>query len=197
MYQIILKNKAKRVRKVLRKEGLNHEIYDETADQRNDLSSLFKITLTRPIRFLFTEPIVIFSSIYNGYLFGIVCKYRCSSIIPCVRFLIRVKFLYQSKHADQKPVIFQGSFNQVFGKPSGHDFNIGETGLTFAGLMIGTLVGAALNPIQDLYYRRRLKEAGKGVPEARMWMARWGSFLFPISLFVSNRPIIPSNSFSH
>jgi len=51
------------------------------------------------------------------------------------------------------------------------------------GLLIGTLVGAALNPIQDRYYKRRLKETGKGCPEARMWMARWGGFLFPISLF--------------
>lgn len=67
--------------------------------------------------------------------------------------------------------------------PNGHDFNLGEQGLTFAGQFIGSLVGLAINPIQDRYYVRRLRDKGRGTPESRMWMARYGSFLFPISLF--------------
>lgn len=71
--------------------------------------------------------------------------------------------------------IFQGSFTLVFGM-TGHGFNTGGQGLSFLGLVVGTLIGAALNPIQDRYYVRKITTAGKGVPEARMWMARWGSF---------------------
>jgi len=149
--QKILKKKASRVRKQLESEGLHNPISDEKAEDRKSLASLFKITLTRPIRFLFTEPIVWTAAFYNGYLFGII-------------------------------YLFQGSFTLVFG-PEGHGFNTGEEGLSFLGLLAGTLIGAALNPLQDRYYLRRIKEENKGVPEARMYLARWGTFLFPISLF--------------
>lgn len=79
--------------------------------------------------------------------------------------------------------IFQGAFPLVFGPPDGHGWNTGAQGLSFLGFMIDTLLAAAANPIQNKYYVRKLHEAGRGVPEARMWMAIWGSFLFPISLF--------------
>lgn len=74
-----MKKKAKRVRKTLQKEGLNDQITDEKAEERKSLANLFKITLTRPIRFVVTEPITFTAAIYNGYLFGIVCKWRPTS----------------------------------------------------------------------------------------------------------------------
>lgn len=123
----------------------------EGEDEKDGLATLFKITLTRPIRFLVSEPIILFSAVYNGFTFAIV-------------------------------YLFQGSFALIFGS-EGHGWNLGEQGLSFLGLLIGTLVGALINPIQDRYYLRRIREEGKGVPEARMWMAMAGSFLFPISLF--------------
>lgn len=39
---------------------------------RTSLSHLFKVTLTRPIRFLFTEPITFSAALYNGLIYGIV-----------------------------------------------------------------------------------------------------------------------------
>lgn len=80
------------------------------------------------------------------------------------------------------PDIFQGSFPLVFG-PEGHGFNTGEQGLSFTGLFVGSLVGAACSPLQDWYYCRAIKAKGAGSPEARMWMARWAIFCFPVSLF--------------
>jgi hypothetical protein len=171
----ILQHKAKRVRKMLKKEGLNEKVATENADERKGLAPHLKTTLMRPIRFLFTEPIVMLSAIYNGYLFGIVCMLTSTFLNSWKLPRITIDAV--------STVIFQGSFTLIFGKPNGHEWNTGEEGLSFLGLLIGTLVGAAMNPIQDNYYRRRIKEEGKGVPEARMWMARWGSFLFPISLF--------------
>lgn len=79
--------------------------------------------------------------------------------------------------------LFNEAFPLVFG-PTGHGFSTGEWGLTFLGLLIGSLVGALLHPLQERVYLRRVAQNdGKGVPEARMWMARGGAFLLPISLF--------------
>jgi len=67
-HTIILDRKAKRVRKTLQKEGLqsSETIRDANADEKKGLSTLFKITLSRPFVFLFTEPITYASAIYNG-----------------------------------------------------------------------------------------------------------------------------------
>ncbi|KAH0345603.1 MFS multidrug transporter-like protein, partial [Aureobasidium melanogenum] len=39
--------------------------------KRRGIRQLFKIALTRPFRFLFSEAIVIFAALYNGYLYGL------------------------------------------------------------------------------------------------------------------------------
>lgn len=54
----ILDKKAKRLRKLLRSEGLAaaRSIQDANSDEKKGLGTLFAVTLTRPFRFLFTEP---------------------------------------------------------------------------------------------------------------------------------------------
>jgi len=153
-HTIILDKKTKRVRKELKKEGLKASelIEDFNADEKKGLHTLFAITLTRPFRFLFTEPITFFSAIYNGFIYGVV-------------------------------YLFNEAFPLVFG-PGGHDFNTGQQGLTFIGLCLGPIIAASFHFLQERYYLRRVAENdGKGVPEARMWMARGGAFLIPLSLF--------------
>lgn len=73
-HSIILQNKTKRVRKQLEKEGITtaNRVRDAHADERKGLHQLFAITLTRPFRFLFSEPITFFSAIYNGFIYGLV-----------------------------------------------------------------------------------------------------------------------------
>lgn len=159
-HSIILENKAIRIRKLLAKEGHDHftaEQLDNISDAHNkgdkrSIHSLFAINLTRPFRFLFTEPITIGAAAYNGFIYGIV-------------------------------YLFNEAFPLVFG-PGGHNFNTGEWGLTFLGLCIGSILAACCYPLQERYYLRRVAQNdGKGVPEARMWSARFGAFLLPISLF--------------
>ncbi|BFZ64023.1 hypothetical protein YB2330_005161 [Saitoella coloradoensis] len=58
-HDIILARRAKKL-------GMYHPHQDRK------LRDLFGVTLTRPVRFLFTEPITFFSAIYNGFLFGVV-----------------------------------------------------------------------------------------------------------------------------
>ncbi|KAJ5649147.1 uncharacterized protein N7484_002870 [Penicillium longicatenatum] len=151
----ILQKKVARVRKQMKKENLAtaESIDDIHAHERKGLHELFAITLTRPIRFLFSEPITTFSAIYNGFLYGLV-------------------------------YLFNEAFPLVFGAPKGHPFNVGQQGLCFLGMAIGPVVAFCLYPLQERYYLRRVAEnGGKGVPEARMWMARGGAILIPISLF--------------
>ncbi|KAL4806061.1 polyamine transporter [Aspergillus unguis] len=154
-HSIILQRKAKRARKQMKKEGLaSAESTDDmhSAD-RKGLGKLFRITMSRPFIFLFTEPITLFSAIYNGFLYGLV-------------------------------YLFNEAFPLVFGGPHGHGFNTGQQGLCFLGMAIGPLIAFALSPFQERYYLRRVSEHdGKSVPEARMWMARGGALLIPISLF--------------
>jgi len=152
-HSIILEKKASKIRKTLRKEGLASadNIRDAHHDEARSLHTLFAITLTRPFRFLFTEPITIGAAAYNGFIYGLV-------------------------------YIFNEAFPLVFGK--GHGFNGGEQGLSFLGLALGSVFAACLYPLQERYYLRRVAQNdGKGVPEARLWAARYGAFLLPVSLF--------------
>lgn len=157
-HSIILQKKTKRLRKLMKKENLKSadSITDANADERKGLHQLFAITLTRPFHLLFTEPITFLASVYNGFLYGLV-------------------------------YLFNESFPMVFGPKTplgGHDFNGGEIGLSFLGLAIGPLIAFCFYPLQERYYLRRVAENNnKGVPEARMWMARLGAVLVPISLF--------------
>ncbi|CAN8103430.1 unnamed protein product [Discula destructiva] len=153
-HTIILDQKTRRVRKQMQKEGLGaaKDVRDANSDEKKGLYTLFAITLTRPVRFLVTEPITFFAAAYNGFIYGLV-------------------------------YLFNEAFPLVFG-PTGHGFSTGQWGLTFLGLLMGSVVGALLHPLQERVYLRRVARSdGKGVPEARMWMARGGAFLLPISLF--------------
>jgi len=157
-HSTILEKKAKRVRKTLAKDGkFSPAMIDLISDAHNkgdkrSLHRLFATNLTRPFRFLFTEPITMGAAAYNGFIYGIV-------------------------------YIFNEAFPLVFG-PGGHGFNTGEQGLAFIGLALGPFIAACLHPLQERYYLRRVAQNdGKGVPEARMYQARFGAFLLPISLF--------------
>ncbi|KAL2830853.1 major facilitator superfamily domain-containing protein [Aspergillus cavernicola] len=154
-HSIILQRKTKRVRQQMHREGLRaaSTTTDLHASDRQGLHQLFATTLTRPFYFLFTEPITLFSAIYNGFLYGLV-------------------------------YLFNEAFPLVFGAPNGHGFNTGQQGLAFLGMAIGPLLAFAFSPLQERYYLRRVAQnKGKSVPEARMWMARLGALLIPISLF--------------
>lgn len=154
-HTIILDHKAKRARKAMSKENLRsaETTTSSHAGDQKGLHQLFAITLTRPFRFLFSEPITLFSAIYNGFLYGLV-------------------------------YLFNEAFPLVFGPGKGHGFNVGAQGLSFLGLAIGPLIAFCFYPLQEKYYLRRVREnEGKGVPEARMWMARLGAIFIPVSLF--------------
>lgn len=157
-HTIILQRITNRVRKQMLQENLQSatSITDANADDRKGLHQLFAITLTRPFHFLFTEPITFFAAVYNGFLYGLV-------------------------------YLFNEAFPLVFGPPStlgGHGFNGGQVGLSFLGLAVGPIIAFCFYPLQERYYLRSVAaNNNKGVPEERMWMARLGALLIPVSLF--------------
>ena len=154
-HTIILQKKTQRLRRQMRSENLKaaESITDANADERKGLHQLFAITLTRPFDFLFTEPITFFAAAYNGFLYGLV-------------------------------YLFNEAFPLVFGPEKGHGFKTGAQGLSFLGLTIGPIIAFLFYPLQERYYLQRVAaNDGKGVPEARMWMARLGALLIPLSLF--------------
>lgn len=66
-HSILLNKRAKAARKSTGKAAI--DVPDDA--KRRGPKELFKVALTRPFRFLFTEAIVVFASLYNGYLYGL------------------------------------------------------------------------------------------------------------------------------
>lgn len=67
-HSILLLRRAKKLSRET--DGKQHFDVPKSMQQRG-VKQLFKIALTRPFRFLFTEAIVIFAALYNGYLYGL------------------------------------------------------------------------------------------------------------------------------
>lgn len=64
---VLLRRRASRLAK---RQG--REDFDVPEEMRQkSVGQLFRVTLSRPFRFLFTEPVVMFAALYNGYLYGL------------------------------------------------------------------------------------------------------------------------------
>ncbi|KAF2474873.1 MFS general substrate transporter [Lindgomyces ingoldianus] len=70
-HTIILKQKTQRLKTQLTALGHKSATSIQTPPDKG-LGHLFKVTLTRPIRFLFTEPITFSTALYNGLIYGLV-----------------------------------------------------------------------------------------------------------------------------
>ena len=68
-HSVLLRRRAARLRKERPDEKATIDVPDEMKSKSP--GELSKRTLTRPIRFLTTEAIIIFAALYNGYLYGL------------------------------------------------------------------------------------------------------------------------------
>ena len=66
-HSIILLRRAEKERK---ERGTDAIEVPDSMKQRGP-KQLFKVSLLRPFRFLFTEAIIVFAALYNGYLYGL------------------------------------------------------------------------------------------------------------------------------
>ncbi|KAI1366395.1 major facilitator superfamily domain-containing protein [Xylaria arbuscula] len=78
--------------------------------------------------------------------------------------------------------LFFGAFPLVFGNTYG--FNLWQVGLSFLGIFIGMLLGAASNPVWHSVHRRLVKKNhGVSEPEFRLASSILGAVMVPIGLF--------------
>lgn len=80
----------------------------------------------------------------------------------------------------------------------GHGFSLGQTGLTFFGVLLGIgICGAVACPLQENYYRRQaaLSPTGTTTPEHRLPMLLVGSVVLPISLGIFAGTSDPSTNY--
>ncbi|KAI1348594.1 major facilitator superfamily domain-containing protein [Xylaria sp. FL0043] len=78
--------------------------------------------------------------------------------------------------------LFFGAFPLVFGKNYG--FNLWQVGLSFLGIFVGMLSGAAINPLWRKIHRNLVhKNHGVPEPEFRLVSSILGAVLVPIGLF--------------
>ncbi|QIW96577.1 hypothetical protein AMS68_002095 [Peltaster fructicola] len=75
--------------------------------------------------------------------------------------------------------LLNGAFALVFAQ--GHGYNTMETGLCFAGIILGVSLGPFTNLLQEKLYVRDSK--GGNVPEARLQLSKVAAVAFPVSLF--------------
>lgn len=85
-HNIILAKRAKR----MRKETGNQRIFDPAGKERS-LHHLFIVSLTRPLVFLFTEPITSLSALYNGFVMRVRHLLAISLILLAIWFGLLVQ----------------------------------------------------------------------------------------------------------
>lgn len=159
----------------LRAETGNPNIYAMHEQERQSAGRLWKVSLLRPIKFLFTEPvcpllylqkcyanqvalqITYYSALINGLTYGII-------------FLANEAF----------PLVFGPGNN-------GHGWtHSGTVNLTYGSFVVGALIGFALQPFQERFYHNRVAlNGGKSDPEARWYSSLYGIFLLPVGLFIA------------
>ncbi|KAL9134445.1 MAG: hypothetical protein Q9175_004370 [Cornicularia normoerica] len=118
---------------------------------------LITVTLFRPVRMIFTEPIVFFFSLYVGFNFSVLFAFF-----------------------DAFPIVFEGVYHFDSGV-SGLMF----LGIGF-GCCLGVATAIIINRLRyHKEYLKSLKEGRSGVvvPEHRLYAAIMGSFGIPIGLF--------------
>ncbi|CAD6582632.1 MAG: hypothetical protein CYPHOPRED_002084 [Cyphobasidiales sp. Tagirdzhanova-0007] len=150
---ILMMRKAKR----LRKETGNENIFAEHEKERGSPGHFYKVSLLRPFRFFFTEPITYLTALINGFTFGLI-------------FLSNEAF----------GLVFSAASGNG-GHPWTHS---GIVNLTFLAFVIGALIGFALQPLQERIYHRGVAQRGKW-PEGRWASSLVGVWLMPIGLFIA------------
>ncbi|KAG2346790.1 MFS general substrate transporter [Suillus weaverae] len=137
-----------RIAKKLCKETGDDRYQVRGEEARPKLSAMIKISCTRPIMFILTEPIVTSICIWVFFMSGV---------------------LY----------VQIGSVSGVF-KHLYH-FNVGQSGLVFTTVIVGSILGLCANFYQDMLYRKYVPQRG---PEARLYIACLVALLLPTSIFI-------------
>ena len=169
----ILRARAKKSLRHLSSE--ERENFDKSsAVHHRSARELVQVALARPFRFLTTEAIIIFLSLYHAFLYGL-------------SFLFNGAFVRVFGHSS-----------------GGYGFDIQGVGLCFLGIFLGVTIGPITNIWQERHYQRQIglttkKPDGEGratnsnntdiahppnIPESRLAMSLPASLTLPLSLLL-------------
>ncbi|KIX93496.1 uncharacterized protein Z520_10674 [Fonsecaea multimorphosa CBS 102226] len=166
-HSVLLRRRASRLRR--ERNSSNVTVPEEM--RRKSLTQLFRVTLSRPFRFLATEAIIIFAALYNGYLYGL-------------SFLFNDAFnLVFGKHGYGFGVIGVGLcfLGLVVGITLGPVVNIWQE--QHYQKAIHSHPRDPEEPSRDDPDVNKDDKRFKNIPEARLQLAKIAAVLFPISLF--------------
>ncbi|KJZ78802.1 hypothetical protein HIM_01575 [Hirsutella minnesotensis 3608] len=135
----------------LRRRTKNWGIHAKQEEIEVDFGELVRKNFSRPLRLLFTEPIILLLSIYMSFIYGLL-------------------YLFLTAY----PIVFVGV----------HGFNLGQSGLTFFGMILGQLIAGATVIAQQGWYKRKLAaNNGVPIPEWRLPNIMAGGISFTIGIF--------------
>jgi len=139
--------------KRLRKQGKTNAYAKSELNKASVIEEL-KVSIKRPTKMLFTEFVVLSFTIWVSFAWGIL-------------------------------FLFQSSIVTVFSNLYG--FNAFETTIVQLAISVGAVIATIINPIQDRLYlnsaRRNKETPGRPIPEARLYFAVPGSFIFTVGMF--------------
>lgn len=165
---VLLQWKARRLRKA--NPESSSQLYAEHEHSDWSLSGILSRTLLRPIEMLFREPILFLVTIYLSLVYGILYARECPRLCIIPMLFTDGPFVV----LEAIPLIFMGT----------RGFNIGESGLIFIGVGIGSTIGAYLSvPLSKQYPQLLVKWRGFPPPEQRLFGAMIGAPLLVIGCF--------------
>lgn len=133
---VILKHRAQR----MRKETGDESIIAPIELEKTDFNHIVTVILTRPLRMLCFEPLVLFTCLYLSY----ACKFRISTPLSqdpkTETNTDAIFYIYLQSY----PIIFTGIYY----------FSPGEQGLAFLPIGVGALVSACFYLTWDWYLSR-------------------------------------------
>jgi MFS family permease len=134
---VILKHRAQK----LRKETGDESIIAPIDLEKTDFNHVVTVILTRPLRMLCFEPLVLFTCLYLSYACELTTSYLQN--MPLNYTPDAIFYIYLQSY----PIIFTG----IYG------FTPGEQGLTFLPIGVGALISAAFYLTWDWYLTRAQK----------------------------------------
>lgn len=158
LYSLAMKETYKKI--ILQKRAKRLDIAPPVKTGPTGLAALkhiITVTLFRPVKMLYTEPIVFFFSLYTGFNFSVIFAFF-----------------------DAFPIVFQGVYGFNTGLGGITFLGIG------LGCCLGVVTAIIVNRIwYHKEYLKSHKEGRLGLvaPEHRLYVAMMGSFGLPIGLF--------------
>lgn len=165
---VLLSRKAAK----LRKETGDARYMSRDDFERGSIRQMMKTSLGRPVRLLFTEPVLVAMTAWISFQWGVLCA--------CLPSLCDAPGPFQAltaaaRHSD----LFLVSIPYVFGRI--YEFNTGECGMIYVTQFIGSVIGMSMDQYCMRLYRANVAKRG---PEARLYTAFVGGVCVPVGAFI-------------